>query len=287
MVNSILELTSLLMKVKQTQMNTKEQLVNKLVSGSKQTWEVVCEAFELYATTHDATKVFQLQLNADLTKDTWDFAVKQSGGVGFSKAATDFVLDLGVVGKGKAQVRYITESHVKRAKMVLGQVEHWGKVLDKAHRYFEIVETPTTSKVKAHKGMLDYTVKFRKQAGELLIIKDIRSGKANLSEVNNRNGNNNNTDKSNTLVMFDSNGKSINITKTRTDAQTAIGTYTKAEDNAAGEKSKVKAEEKLAAAIDAYRAVIKKAIEDHNDLIENCSGLRADKMAMPKELSNG
>jgi len=278
--------------VKQTLMNTKQQLQRKLVTGSKQTWQVVCEAFALFASTHDATEVFQLQLNADINKEGWQFATKQSGGLGFSAKATQFVLDLGRIGK----VRYITESHVKRAKMILGTVERANADIATAHRYFEIIETPTRSKVKAHKGMFDYTVKFRncRQEGrvdvsrrnQLLVSHDIETGKANLTDVNNKKRTQAATaDKKGALMYWDSAGNPINVTKARNDADAAVVTYSKAEDNAAGEKSEVKAREKLGDAISAYRAVIKKAIEDHNHLIDNCSGLRADRVTMPDELS--
>jgi len=262
-------------------MNTKQQLQNKLVNGTVKTWEVVVEGFALYAHSNDATKVFQVQLGSDLTKPTWDFAIKQSGGYGFSGKATQFVLDLGTVGG----VKYITESHVKRAKMVLGQVQHWGKELDKAHRYFEVKETDC-----GH-GHANLAVVFRTNSkGELLIIEDLNRSKgdkkrADLNAVNKGKGTT--APRKDAITLWDSEGNAINITKTFDTARDAIDHYkANSTATAVGDRAKAAATEKLAVAVMQYRDVIRKAINDHNDLIENCSGLRADKLAMPTELNS-
>ena len=235
-------------------MNTKQQLQSKLVNGTVKTWEVVVEGFALYAQSNDATKVFQVQLGSDLTKPTWDFAIKQSGGYGFSGKATQFVLDLGTVGG----VKYITESHVKRAKMVLGQVQHWGKELDKAHRYFEVKETDC-----GH-GHANLAVVFRTNSkGELLIIEDLNRSKgdkkrADLNAVNKGKGTT--APRKDAITLWDSEGNAINITKTFDAARDAIDHYkANSTATAVGDRAKAAATEKLAVAVMQYRDVIRKA----------------------------
>ena len=139
---------------------------------------IYASILEHEVTVGSAGKVHKVEAAADYFATTNDGYKKVGKGYGIKAAITQWVIEQGTVD----DVRYITESHCKMARMVIAKGKGSFARDQFVSDWFDIVKTKSTN--KAGEVVEVDSIKWKKKGQAYKLIKAIESGAESFSETN-------------------------------------------------------------------------------------------------------